>query len=511
MSDRWRILDGTAKRASLVALAVVIIRLPSLWEPRWYSDEGTFSTVAWLHSLGRPLYSGVFDINPPGIYWLYGALLGAGGDQHHLVVQVALLLAALVAVISVFAVATRWFGPNVGVAAALLTAGGLSAPTLDGDLLNIEIGALPFFVAALAMALRSGTWSAIAAGLLAACALLIRPSYGLDCVAILFVFWTVPQTLRRMALAAIGAMIVFGTAFGVLAAGHSLGPYLSEATPVQRAYLLWANGGSLLPLVVRLAVLAAIAALGYRLARSMIWRPLAIWLPASIAAASITPRELSHYAIEAVPPLAIAIAALTVATWRQFEGQPSLVRVVTGTVAVPLALTALFLTAEAVLILPARETAFIQKAPVPPPFLHNFSYGALPGYYARWATWVLGHPLQAQPLSGFPGPFGEEQAEARLLDRLSAGSSVKIQVLGDRAWVYFLSRLPPATPYVAMNSAFRLVPAGSTVVAGAIGQHDARFVALADVAPSDWVGKLEADDYHEIGVAPWPTYSVRGK
>jgi hypothetical protein len=160
------------------------------------------------------------------------------------------------------------------------------------------------------------------------------------------------------------------------------------------------------------------------------------------------------------------------------------------------------------LILPAREVASLQGTQAPPPFLHNFSYASLPGYYLRWARWVTLHPLQSQDLNGFPGPFGEEDAEAQLLDHLAGGSTPKVQVLGDRSWVYFLSRLRPATRYVAMNSGFRLVAGADATVRDALTSQAADFVAQADVSPAEWLPILESSGYQLMASSPWKTYRV---
>jgi hypothetical protein len=498
--------SGTIKRVFLLAASVVFIRLPTLWEPRWYSDEGTFTTAAWVHSLGVPLYSGVFDINPPGIYWLYGALLRMGAAQHHVVVQTALLLAVLVSVLCLFGIASTWFGSNIAMGAALLAAVGLSLPTLDGDLLNIEMAALPFFLAGLLMAVQKGNVAALFAGIFTGCALLIRPSYTLESFAVLVVLLTGAQSIRRIMFAVVGGLAVLAAALITMAADNSLLPYVSQVMPVQRAYVIWANGGSLAPLGLRFVIALLIVILWFHSVRRVRWRPLAIWLPASLVAGSITPRELSHYAVEVIPPVAIGISLLIAVTLRGLPGYNRRLRLASLAVAIPLGVALLVLAAEASLILPAREVAALRGTPAPPPFLHNFSYASLPGYYARWAGWVVLHPFQAQDPGGFPGPFREEEAEARLLDQLAGGSTSKIQVLGDRSWVYFLGRLRPATPYVAMNSAFRLVDGGDAAVQDALRNQNADFVALADVPPADWLQLLQSSGYQQIASIPWKTY-----
>jgi len=399
----------------------------------------------------------------------------------------------------------------VGVAAAVLGAVGLSLPTLDGDLLNIEIAALPFFLTALLLAKRSTGGTAFAVGIFGACSLLIRPSYALDSIAILALIWMSPGRSRRLLLALAGGALVLAAAVVALATDDSLRAYLGEAMPLQRAYVLWANGGSLFALAIRLAIALGVAAIWFWNVRHKPWAPLAIWLPASIAAASITPRELSHYSVEVIAPVALAIALAISSGLVHLPPNYRWARRLAVIVAPPLALVAVVTCAEAALIIPPREVAFLSGISAPPPFLHNFSYPDLPAYYARWATWVVHHPLRSQPLDGFPGPFREEQSEAELLDRLAAGATPDLQVLGDRAWVYFLSRLPPASPYVAMNSAFRLDPSAARIVADSLSQHRAGLVCVADVPAGDWLPLLEAANYEQFGSTPWPTFASSAK
>jgi hypothetical protein len=231
-------------------------------------------------------------------------------------------------------------------------------------------------------------------------------------------------------------------------------------------------------------------------------------LPASFAGASLTPRELSHYAIEVMPPLAMAIAALMVVAFRS-TSRRTWIRVAAAAAAVPLALSVLVASAEAVLILPARQVALMEKSKAPPPFLHNFSYPGLPAYYGRWIRWMAQEPWRAQGLDGFPGPFPEEAAEADSLSQLAArDSSIRILVLGDRAWVYFLARRLPASRYIAQNSGFRLLPTASGEVAGTLDARRAQLVAVADAPPGDWLGRLEANKYELVSSQPWPTYAA---
>jgi len=479
----------------LLAPAVVALRLPTLSEPRWYSDEGTFTTVAWLLGNGRRLYGDAFDNSPPGIYWIYRGLLAAGGTVSHVAVQAALLLAVMVSVLLTYLIARR-LDQRLAIPAALVCAVGLSLPTLDGDRLNVELAALPFFLGALALAGARGRGSAIGSGALLAAALLTRPSYAFDALAVLLLLVLTPARWSRLVAAAAAGCAVLAAAALVLALQGSWDSYLSLVLPDNRAYLLWANGGSLLPLAARVALLGLIAAVWYRHVAGTPWRLLAIWLPAAVAGASVTPRGLTHYVLEAVPALAIGLTALAYrfARWPR-AGSPLAWPASLG------ALLALVLAAEAVLILPAEEAAFLSRGRPANLYAHSFSYADLPAYYGRWLSGGFDGSLR-----GFPGPMRQEMAEARVIDGTPSLPRGRLLVLGDRSWIYFLSGREPAVRYVALNSAFRLVPGGIAELRDALDSKKARVVVLADAPTGDWRAILATDGYREVEAKPYPLF-----
>ena len=161
----------------------------------------------------------------------------------------------------------------------------------------------------------------------------------------------------------------------------------------------------------------------------------------------VTPRELTHYVLEAVPALAIGLTALAF----RVAGRPRAGSAV-GWLAGLSALLGLLVAAEAVLILPAEETALLTRGQAAVIYGHSIPYAALPGYYARWVGGQFESPR------GFPGPMGEEMEEARLIESARSLPAGPLLVLGDRAWIYFLSRRQPAVRYLALNSAFRVSP-----------------------------------------------------
>src|SRR3990167_6749540 len=59
---------------TLILFVIFLFRLPSLFEPYWYGDEGIFAAVAANLNQGGVLYQTAWDNKPPMIYLTYAAI-----------------------------------------------------------------------------------------------------------------------------------------------------------------------------------------------------------------------------------------------------------------------------------------------------------------------------------------------------------------------------------------------------------------------------------------------------
>src|SRR5215469_1652505 len=113
-----------------VLLVLVALRLPSLFEPAWSSDEGAYANIGRALDLGGVLYSGVWDNKPPGMYWLSAAAMAGGASV--LRMQIALTVIVALETLLVFLLARRLASAAVGLVAALLFAVVASVPNFTG-------------------------------------------------------------------------------------------------------------------------------------------------------------------------------------------------------------------------------------------------------------------------------------------------------------------------------------------------------------------------------------------
>lgn len=486
-SDRRRL----ALTALGIAVGTLAMRIPSIAEPGWYYDDSVFTTVAWAMSRGVPLYAGIYDLQPPGIYWLYRLLLALGAGEHHFIVQIAATIAVVATVLLTFEMARRWMSLRLAALAGGLTGFALSLPTLDGDLLNVEVAALPFFLASLLIAFSRRSQAIFVSGALLGVALAIRPSFAIDSLAVLVPLLSMGRRMARLLLAGAGLAAALAMVVAALWVQGSLEAYLAIVVPSDHVYAIGANGGTFAPLFVRLAALGIIGVVSLARAKSLLGRLMAVWLPASLAGASLTPSEYTHYSHEAIPALAFAIA-LGSARLRWRWRIP------------PAAAVALVVCAELVLILPAQQTALMQSKPAPRPFLHNVGYQNLPAYYANWFAYALGAESDSQ-YAGYFAEGGRQDAEVALLRRLALPSTAHLMVLGSRPWIYVRSGLLPATPYLSTCGSSCIVPSEPADIRRSLdgGWPD---VVVAVSQLEDWQGDLDIGGYVAVAGAPWPTF-----
>ncbi len=111
-----------------------LLRLPSLFEPYWYGDEGIYQVLGMGIRSGRLLYRDIWDNKPPLLYSLYAIF---GSDQF--TIRFVSLAVGLLSVIVFFYLARRLFAEKK---VAYLTTGIFAflfgTPFLEGNIANSE-------------------------------------------------------------------------------------------------------------------------------------------------------------------------------------------------------------------------------------------------------------------------------------------------------------------------------------------------------------------------------------
>lgn len=127
-----------------------LLRLPSLFEPYWYGDEGVYQTLGAAIRSGRLLYRDIFDNKPPLLYLLYSVL-----DSDQFATKMASLIFGLLSILVFFFLAKKLFTPSVHGSkihyySTIVFALFFGLPLIEGNIANAEnFMQLPILVACL--------------------------------------------------------------------------------------------------------------------------------------------------------------------------------------------------------------------------------------------------------------------------------------------------------------------------------------------------------------------------
>jgi len=124
--------------AIFITFLFFILRLPSLFEPLWYGDEGIYQVIGTSLNHGKLLYSQIFDNKPPLLYWLYAIL-----QSDQFTTRFASLIFGVLSVIMFFLLSKKLFenaknNNNIPILTTFIFAILFGLPTLEGNIANAE-------------------------------------------------------------------------------------------------------------------------------------------------------------------------------------------------------------------------------------------------------------------------------------------------------------------------------------------------------------------------------------
>ncbi len=303
-----------------------MLRVPNLWEPYWYGDEGIYLTVGQSLKNGMRLYSEIIDHKTPFIYWV-SEVAYTLTNLKLLLVLVSVTVVTLFYFLSLklFEKNNPWFFRISFLAFSLLT----TLPALEGNIFNGELLLMPFILMGvlwfwhLLQARKTTGWHWLLTGSFFGLAVLTKVPSGFDFVAIgiFYILYVLGKPKRlwpkyiKQGLLLIGGFViplllsvVYFALLGDLNAYLDFGllynfRYIqSWGLPFNHPLLQWlvSMQGRLILLTLFIAGLIII-----KNHISVQLQFILIWFGLTLFAALLSLRPYPHYALQLVPPAAL--------------------------------------------------------------------------------------------------------------------------------------------------------------------------------------------------------------
>lgn len=413
----------------ILLLIVIVLRIPSFFEPYSYGDEMIYLTLGQGIRQGVPFYKGLHDNKPPLLY----IMAGIAGNLFWF--KVILTTWCIATILCFWKLAETLFPQNSKLTktATYIFSLLITLPLLEGNIANAEL----FFIGPiiysfyLLFSQRQTPRNLFISGLFFSIATLFKVPAVFDLFAIL-VFWLIQNGFKKESLIkflkntlylSVGLLlpiiltIIWYTLRGafreyvVAAFLQNLGYVSSWRSEVQKIPFFVKNA----PLLIRfgIAVLGSIILFWQRkkLSKSFIF--ICLWLLFTLFAVTLSERPYPHYFLQAVAPLSLLFGILITDKTRL----------------------------QTLSIIPLSLAFFI-------PVYFKFWYYPTSTYYIKFFKFVTQKTNKNQYFSSFNKNTPRNYEIAKLIMTLTSKKD-PVFVWGDTATIYALSHRLPPIKYVA--------------------------------------------------------------
>jgi hypothetical protein len=441
-SNPQRLWPGWLPWLALITAGIVLLRLPSFFEPPWHTDEGIFAAVAQKIIGGGKLYRDAWESKPPLFLYLYVALFKVFGPGVF-GLRLAATASAVGTHIAVFFIARRFMSQNRALLATAICGVMLGVPFWEGELALTEIFTiLPTALAVLIILRwderaggsirRFDPWLVIAGVMFGAAFLLRQTSLA---AAAGIGIWLLLRGRPWLRAGTLCGAAFLGVVVPVVATFELTGDFHWFWDANVSFFFKYVPSGQQLPFATRPVIVLpfAITVAALLLARLRGWETPkwslpALWLTLTLAGALLTGRPYSHYFLQAFLPFSMLVAMALPApdlSWR-----PSLRLAPAGL------LVAALLFEWVYVVMPM----FYGDV-----FAMHWTQGA--DYYGNFAEFAAGKRSRAEFNDWFDKRVAKTAVVEQALRQLNAEGQ-KVYIWGEYPWLYPLAGLQPTTRYM---------------------------------------------------------------
>lgn len=313
------------KTLIILLIGAFFLRLPSLFEPFTYADEGIYLTLGQAMRQGKILYREIHDNKPPLLYLL--AALAGNFTYFRLLLMIWSLLT-----IYFFSVLARSLFPQKQLAWVLAT--GLfailtSIHTFEGNIANAENFMLLPTIAGFWLILKNlknkSMFPFFLAGSFFALAALFKIPAAFDFLAALILLCFISIKRKKKLAAILGFALPFLMTFIYFYCQKALFQYLTAVFNQNIAYLSSWGGQSQafslpISLLVRSLIVVEIVIIAFlfRKKLSLASQLILIWFSFSLFAALLSSRPYPHYLLQVMPSLSLAFGLILTHSGEKF-------------------------------------------------------------------------------------------------------------------------------------------------------------------------------------------------
>jgi 4-amino-4-deoxy-L-arabinose transferase-like glycosyltransferase len=412
---------------SILAL-VLILRIPSFFEPYFYGDEMIYMSLGQGVRQGLTLYKDIHDNKPPLLYWT----AAAAGSLFWF--KAILTFFNLATIVVFYKLAERFFLKNLKgqKIATFLFAMLTTLPLLEGNIVNSELFMIGFTVAALLILLGESLKpkKIFFAGTLFGIGTLFKIPAAFD-VPVIVAFWLITtdfkdwkKVIKNTIILALGFAAPILITFGWYYLRGALPEYIKAAFMQNVGYLSSFRPGDVQkPFYVRnapLLIRAFIVLIGsgtlfvFRKKLSKNFILLTLWVLFGLFAVTLSERPYPHYFIQVAAPVVLLLTL--------FFAEKTIEQAL---VVIPLAL------------------AFAI------PVYYKFYYYPTATYYTRFISFATGKIDKGTYFQSFSPNTNRNYELAEFLRTSGRASDRVFMWDSDSSVVYALARRLPPTKYVA--------------------------------------------------------------
>lgn len=289
----------------LMLLLIVILRIPSLFEPYWYGDEGIYLVLGQALRKGLVFYRDIHDNKPPLLYLLAAISGNIFYFRLMLMIWFGTATALFFKLMQIILPKNKaaWYGTTLTM--IILTT------LFEGNIANAEIFIfLPVILAMLMIVKKTQNWFGV--GLLFSAGFLFKVPAIFDLLAALI--WLLifqKEKLANVFKCLLGFIVPIGLTIIYYGVVGGLEPYIRSALLQNIGYLsTW--GGSKNGVINRGVIVAICLTMFYPLAKKLRFpnraNLIVVWFLLAMYGALLSERPYPHYLIQPAIPGAILLA-----------------------------------------------------------------------------------------------------------------------------------------------------------------------------------------------------------